>query len=196
MMGSMSMNMQQMQGMMGNNMMMGSNMRGMMGMNNMMSNTIEPLTIDNVKREIEEFAKALDPNFGVKDVMEFENNFYAIVYEKDTGIGAFEMLVWKVGAMKGMLHPEPGPNMMWNAKYGMFPRDVEMKIDEEGAKDIAQRWLDKNMPGTRAEEAEEFYGYYTLHVERDGKIVGMLSVNSITGDVWYHYWHGEFIQML
>ncbi|RMF29081.1 MAG: hypothetical protein D6752_06545 [Candidatus Nitrosothermus koennekii] len=98
--------------------------------------------------------------------------------------------------MKGMIHPEPGPNMMWNTKYGMFPRDVEMKIDEEDAKDIAQRWLDKNMPGSIAEEAEEFYGYYTLHVERDGKIIGMLSVNGITGDVWYHYWHGEFIQML
>ncbi|RMF29080.1 MAG: hypothetical protein D6752_06540, partial [Candidatus Nitrosothermus koennekii] len=86
-------------GMMGNNMMMGGNMQGMMGMNNnmigMMSNTIEPLTIDNVKKEMEEFVRALDPNFGVKDVMEFENNFYVIVYEKDAGIGAFEMLVWK-----------------------------------------------------------------------------------------------------
>jgi len=29
---------------------------------------------------------------------------------------------------------------------------------------------------------------------KDGKIYGMLSVNGYTGDVWYHSWHGYFIQ--
>lgn len=194
MMGSMSMYMQQMQGM--DMSMMGRGMmQGMMGNVNMdmigmmSSKVIEPLTIDNVEKEMEEFVRSLDQNFGVKDIMEFDNNFYLIVYEKDTGIGAFEMLVWKVGAMKGMIHPEPGPNMMWNTKYGMFPKDVEMKIDAEEAKEIAERYT------AEVGEVEEFYGYYTLHVEENGKVVGMLSVNGITGDVWYHNWHGTFIQM-
>jgi hypothetical protein len=205
MMGSMNINMQQqMQGMMGMNQMMGRGMmQGMMGMDmnqNMMgmmsSNMIDPLTIENVEKEMEEFVKVLDPNFAIKDIMEFDNNFYLIVYEKDTGIGAFEMLVWKTGTMEGMIHPEPGPNMMWNTKYGMFPSDVEMKIDAEEAKEIAQRYLNENMQGTEAREIEEFYGYYTLHVEKDGKTIGMLSVNGITGDVWYHHWHGTFIKTL
>jgi hypothetical protein len=38
-------------------------------------------------------------------------------------------------------------------------------------------------------------GYYTLHTLRDGQIDGMLSVNSTDGDVWYHGWQGEFIEM-
>jgi hypothetical protein len=37
--------------------------------------------------------------------------------------------------------------------------------------------------------------YYTLHSERDGKVVGMLSVNASTGAVWYHWWQGRFGRM-
>jgi len=50
----------------------------------------------------------------VAEMMEFSNHFYAIVQEESTGIGAFEVLVDKVS---GAVHPEPGPNMMWNLKY-------------------------------------------------------------------------------
>jgi hypothetical protein len=50
------------------------------------------------------------------------------------------------------------------------------------------------LPGTTvADEADAFYGYYTLHVLRDGKTIGMLSVNGFTGTVWYHTWHGNFV---
>jgi len=45
------------------------------------------------------------------------------------------------------------------------------------------------------EEADRFYGYYTLHVLKDGQIYGMLSVNGYTGQVWYHSWHGPFLGM-
>src|SRR5215212_3204064 len=58
-----------------------------------------------------------DPNLEVKDVMEFANNYYAQVRESDTGIGAMELLINK---QTGRLYPEPGPNMMWNTKYGMM----------------------------------------------------------------------------
>ena len=52
----------------------------------------------------------------IADVMEFESNFYAIVCEADTGIGAMELLVDK---RTGTVGPESGPNMIWNDKYGM-----------------------------------------------------------------------------
>ena len=58
-----------------------------------------------------------NPNLEVTEVMEFANNYYAEVREKDTGIGAIELLVEKPG---GTVYPEPGPNMMWNTKYGMM----------------------------------------------------------------------------
>jgi hypothetical protein len=148
----------------------------------------------------------------VTEVMEFERNYYAIVVEQDTGIGAMELLVDKDS---GVVGPEPGPNMMWNAKYGMMGRgggmmgmrgpelgegmggyaSGEMTLSPQEAEDVAQRWLDANLPGRTAGEADEFYGYYTLHFLNDGRIEGMLSVHGSSGKVWYHSWHGGFITM-
>jgi hypothetical protein len=63
----------------------------------------------------------------------------------------------------------------------------------EVAKSIAQQWLDRNLTGTTTEAPDTFYGYYTVHTRKDGKISGMLSVNGYGGAVWYHTWHGAFI---
>jgi len=140
----------------------------------------------------------------VSEVMEFERNYYAIVAEKDTGIGAMELLVDKDS---GAIGPEPGPNMMWNAKYGMMGRgggmmgmmggyaSDEMTLSPQEAEGVTQRWLDANLPGRTAGEADEFYGYYTLHFLNDGQIEGMLSVHGSSGEVWYHSWHGDFVSM-
>ena len=49
--------------------------------------------------------------------------------------------------------------------------------------------------GTRGRQARPSRVYYTLHSERDGKVVGMLSVNASTGAVWYHWWHGPSLRM-
>ena len=141
----------------------------------------------------------------VTEVMEFERNHYAIVAEADTGIGAMELLVDKAS---GAVGPEHGPNMMWNAKYGMHGRGGgmmgmmggyatdEMTLSPEEAQEVAQRWLDANLSGRTAGEADAFYGYYTLHFLNDGEIEGMLSVHGSSGDVWYHSWHGDFVTMI
>ena len=50
-------------------------------------------------------------------------------------------------------------------------------------------------PKTVGDEVDPFYGYYTLHTLNDGEIEGMLSVNGTTGQVWYHSWHGDFLDM-
>jgi hypothetical protein len=72
----------------------------------------------------------------------------------------------------------------------------QMSVTPERARDIAQGWLDKFLPGTSAaQQADAFYGYYTIHVMKEGQVYGMLSVNGYTGDVWYHNWHGDFIDM-
>ena len=57
----------------------------------------------------------------------------------------------------------------------------------------AQRFLDAQRPGTKTDEAITFPGYYTIDVARQGRPIGMLSVNAYTGAVWYHVWHGTFI---
>ena len=136
----------------------------------------------------------------VTEVMEFERNYYAIVAEKESGIGAMELLIDKGSSA---VRPEPGPNMMWNAEYGMHGGGGmmggfaagEMTLSPEEARDVAQNWLDANYPGRTAGAPDPFYGYYTLHFMNDGIIDGMLSVHGSSGEVWYHSWHGDFIDM-
>lgn len=62
------------------------------------------------------------------------------------------------------------------------------------AKTLAQKFLDSRFPGTKLDDATAFPGYYTLDVSRNGKVIGMLSVNGYSGQVWYHGWHGTFIE--
>jgi hypothetical protein len=147
-------------------------------------------------------ANSDDTDLELAEMMEFELNFYAIVRESDTGIGAMELLVDK---WSGKVRPEYGPNMMWNARYGMHragrgmmgTSSEENSLGAEVALSIAQDWLEAHRPGETVEEhADPFYGYYTIHTLKDGEISGMLSVHGSTGDVWYHTWHGEFIQMV
>ena len=165
-------------------------------------------SLDEAEAAVERYVQSQGyTGLAVKEVMEFERNYYAIVSEKDTGIGAMELLVDK---SSGAVGPEQGPNMMWNAKYGMMARggmmgrgammgrfaSGQMTLSATQAEEVAQRWLDANLPGRTAGEADPFYGYYTSHFLRDGKIDGMLSVHGSTGDVWYHSWHGSFVQMI
>ena len=75
-------------------------------------------SLDDARGVFKEAVKGYgNPNLEVAEVMEFANNYYAEVREKDTGIGAMELLIDKPS---GQVFPEPGPNMMWNAKYGMM----------------------------------------------------------------------------
>jgi hypothetical protein len=158
-------------------------------------------SLEEAREAVERYVDALGyTGLQLTEVMEFERNYYAIVAEEKTGIGAMELLVDK---SSGAVGPEPGPNMMWNAKYGMMRggammggyADDEMVLSPDEAQDVAQRWLDANLPGRTAGEADPFYGYYTLHFLNDGQIEGMLSVHGSSGDVWYHSWHGGFIAM-
>jgi hypothetical protein len=150
----------------------------------------------------ENYLKSMrNPGLAIAEIMEFEQNFYVIYYEKSTETGAFEMLIDK---STGRIFPEYGPNMMWNSKYGhggmmggwSRSPSYAMTITHEDAISIAQEFLDIYYPGTIAEDPHPFYGYYTLHVEKDGVIFGMLSVNGYDGEVWYHNWHGSYIQTI
>src|SRR4030066_2492978 len=140
-------------------------------------------------------------NLEISEIMEFSQNFYIEILEKDTGIGAMELLVDK---SSGAIFPEYGPNMMWNLKYGMHSRmslsrsSKDMPIEKDEALDIAGKYLAKINTGESAgSDIVKFYGYYTIHTETEnGEVAGMLSVNGFTGQVWYHNWHGAFIDMV
>lgn len=138
-----------------------------------------------------------NPDLELAEVMAFDNHFYAQARERSTGRYAFEFLI---DPATGAVHPEPGPNMMWNARYGMMGgrfASEEMRISPEEARRQAQAYLDRWMAGAVVDETvDPFYGYYTMHILRDGRIVGMLSVHGSTGQVWVHTWHGGFLRMV
>jgi hypothetical protein len=117
----------------------------------------------------------------------------------------FEFLI---DPQTGIVVGEPGPNRMWNVRYGMSmmmgvglwqPATADrgdMPVTVRQAHEYAQAYLDNVLPGTQVEDgADTFYGYYTLHILRDGQIIGMLSVNGHSGQVWLHHWHGDFVTM-
>jgi len=179
-----------------------------------------PVTIDSVVVRVKEVLAASGyPDLVLEEIMEFSNHFYVIVEEKSTGIGAMELLVER----NGLVYPEPGPNMMWNTKYGhmggfsgMGPGMMgwgpgwgagpwpgygpgtalppAQAISKERARAIAAQYLQSVFPGAKPDDGTAFYGYFTFDAERGGKTFSMLSVNAYTGQVWYHTWHGTFIR--
>lgn len=183
--------------------MMGGQGGGMMGggWGNYNPNA-KPITIEQAADAASRYLNAYRGNLVLTEVMEFTQNFYAEVEEKDTGIHAAELLINKY---TGQVSPEYGPNMMWNTKYSMMNNmmgnyysgqsTINMSVTPEQAKEQAQKWLEVNLPGVGVADADTFYGYYTLHTLKDGQVEGMLSVNGYTGAVWYHDWHGPFITM-
>ena len=181
-----------------------------LGLRNMMrgfnlgqqNNNLKNISFDEVKSSVEKYLNDTGlQNVKIKEIMEFSNNFYIETVEEKTGFGAMELLFDKTS---GAIFPEYGPNMMWNQKYGMMHSIIgsnqfenNMKIDEAKAIKIANNYLAKLSKNEFAEnESVKFYGYYTIDtVNKDGAVVGMLSVNGFNGQVWYHSWHGAFIEM-
>ncbi|MFD8376294.1 hypothetical protein ACFV2Z_37025 [Streptomyces sp. NPDC059688] len=130
----------------------------------------------------------------VGEVMQFTNNYYAELLDRG-GNRATEVLV---DPGSGIVQVEFGPAMMWNTSYGMMRAPAPTStaaVGPDQAVRIADGWLSKHRTGLHAAEPDQFPGYYTLHTLRDSHIVGMLSVNATTGQVWNHTWHSRFIQM-
>jgi hypothetical protein len=172
---------------------------GMMGGGGMMGNwnnrytTGQRLSLDQAAARASQYAASSGQNFEVAEVMEFSGNFYAAIREKDSGRGAFEILL---DPYTGAITAEPGPNMMWNAKYGPMGgwAGGDNALTLEQARGLAQAALDANLPGGKVhQDARAFYGYYTFDYDLNGQTAGMLSVNGTSGQVWPHTWHGQFV---
>ena len=142
-----------------------------------------------------------NPNLAVKQIEEYTNNFYVLIADKTSGNGALELLINKY---TGSIYPEMGPNMMWNTQYGMMRSGIlggifgtpttTMPVTATQATTDAQQYLTTYLPGTTTGDVTTFSGYYTIEVVNGTTPFGMLSVNGYSGQVWYHTWHGAFIQ--
>jgi hypothetical protein len=128
------------------------------------------------------------------EVIWFDNGFY-VELKDAAGESATEVIV---DPTDGTVFTEPGPAMMWNTVYGIHRAinrpNASPSISTQRAQQIASDWLGDNLPGRVAQLTDSYPGYYTSETTTsDGTINGMLSINSTTGQVWYHSWHGRFI---
>lgn len=195
------------------NWMGGGMMGGGMGLRSMFGNwggltNVAPLSTKDTETAVTAYLVTLNnDNLAVGEIMIFENHAYAQIIDKTRGQGAFEVLI---DPATRNVYAEPGPNMMWNTEYGMmnnssrfgmmgggYAPGAEINVSANEALDIAQRYLDANLSGMKADSrATTFPGYYTLDTLTDGKVVGMLSVNAYSGQVFLHTWHGDFVEMV
>ena len=166
-----------------------------------------------------------DTGLEVGEVMVFDNHAYAQIVETETGIGAMEVLVDPVTkAVYPEMGPNMMWNLKYGivggygmmgfgfgaGNQGMMGRnspmmgnataptvDAELPVSPEEAVEIAQAYLDAYVGNSLEadEHADPFYGYYTLHINRGGDAIGMLSVNGYTGQVFLHTWHGDLLEM-
>lgn len=175
------------------------------------------LSVDQIRNAVENYIQGYDNNLEISDIFIYkDSDYYVSIEEKDTGKGAMELLI---NPYTGYVYPEYGPNMMWNEKYGMhgsrgygmmgpgmmgntrWNRSYQNYQNEYKAKQISREEAVKNADEyvkgnvdkdfSVSNQGHEFYGYYTFHVNKNKKTIGMLSVNYYTGDVWYHNWHGQ-----
>jgi len=175
------------------------------------------IELDELKARVEVYLDNYEDDLVISDIFIFEDSeYYFSIIEEDTNRGAIELLV---NQYTGNVFPEFGPNMMWNLKYGnhngnmMSGRGMMSggsmmdynsinysefnDIDSEEAYNYGEKYLVKYSENfDLADEFHEFYGYYTFHVEENGDAVGMLSVNGVTGEVWYHEWHGNLTEVI
>lgn len=101
------------------------------------------------------------------------------------------------GMMDGMMNGMGMPGMMGGGSMqpgnqAQAPSTTQIAVEE--ARERANTFLSGYLPGATVGDGDAFYGYYQFDVMRDGHQVGMLSVHAGTGSVWYHTWHGEFLE--
>jgi hypothetical protein len=171
--------------------MMSGSMMGSMGMVWLPGDGVAISSIPAARARATSAAKAAGLHPG--EVMWFDNGFY-VELKDSAGKPATEVIV---DPRTGTVSTEPGPAMMWNTRFGMMRADGSSAglVDSTKARGIATSWLSANRPGTTIKSIDAYPGYFTLDLQRNGVVSGMMSVNSSTGAAWYHTWHGAFIAM-
>lgn len=94
--------------------------QGMMGTGMGMMSTYaalsRPISQDEARRRASSFALRYGSGVKIRDFMVFTENYYVQLVDSRTGAGLGEVLVDRY---TGVVQPEPGPNMLWNTRFGM-----------------------------------------------------------------------------
>ena len=172
--------------------MMGGSMMGSMGSMGMEWLPGDGVAVSSIPAARARAAKAAKPaGLQPGEVMWFDNGFY-VELKDGAGAPATEVIV---DPRTGTVSTEPGPAMMWNTSFGMRAGSGGDVVDSTKAREIANSWLAANRAGTTIAGIDAYPGYFTMDLQRNGAVIGMMSVRSVGGAVWYHTWHGAFIAM-
>lgn len=100
-----------------------------------------------------------------------------------------------MGGVMGSVTGGPGTSGALAAPDATWPPGTSgRRVSAADARRIADRWLARSRSGLTSAEPAAFPGYFTLDVMRDGRAVGMLSVNAASGAVWPHWWHDRYVR--
>ena len=171
--------------------MMGGSMMGSIGMVWLPGDGVAVSSIPVARARATSAARAAGLHPG--EVMWFDNGFY-VELKDSAGQPATEVIV---DPRTGAVSTEQGSAMMWNTRFGMKRADGGSAglVNSTKARGIATSWLAANRPGATIKSIDAYPGYFSLDLQRNGVVSGMMSVNSSTGAVWFHTWHGAFIAM-
>jgi hypothetical protein len=199
-------------GMMGHGMMDDVPYRNGLRGNTTTDENVTPLTTEQAYQAGSNYLATLNlPDLKISEVIVFDNIAVVRVLEQSTSIGAFDLFVDPVNQS---VIPTMGPSTVWNLKYGSIvhvgmmngwmanqgtltvPTNVtaDMTVTVEQAVTDAQVYLDNAVPGATADtNAQAFYGYYSIKVMKDGNVIGILSVNGTSGQVFMPNWFGTYV---
>lgn len=163
-----------------------------------------PLSIDEAVKIVNKYLAGVKNSDLIVDVVfTFENNTLARVIEKNTGIGAFDVMI---DPWTWMVYPVPGPTIIWNQKYDLSSGSdgvalkakyvrSKMALTPVQAIRKAQTYLDENQAGSITNRKPyPYYGFYSLEVIQDQMVIGRLDVNGETGEVYPQLNHGALIE--
>lgn len=193
--------------------------------NDVPNNNKEVMSIEDMIEEVKLYIGTYDEPLEIADIFIFENSdYYVPIIESETNRGAMELLVNPyTGNIYPEYGPNMMWNLkygMHNTESSMYNNPMmsrnnrcEINVEEiytetfnltdsndltpEEAYNKGELYLETYGKGLQLDDAfHSFYGYYTFHILEDGQISGMLSVNGLSGDVWYHDWHGEVVEVI
>lgn len=154
---------------------------GTMGMMGSDASNTQPISATQARQALDQYA-ACGNGVKVDDVMTFASNYYGALVDAQ-GHGYLEVIVDR---FTGAIAPEP-QSMMWNTNAGMHLNQGASRYDQAAAQQLATTFLARYLPGATVIDATAFPGYFTFAFGPDAAhVVGMLSVNASTGQVWVH----------
>lgn len=160
------------------------------------SEDVDPISMEEARTAVQNFLLAMNrDDLEAGDILIFSGGAYARVMETDTGMGALEVMVDPVSREALPIH---GPALMLNQRYGVNDQDGDASPEEnlsaEEARQAAEDYLKQQGSEGTASEPVPFYGYYSVEVQQDEQVLGLLVVSAADGSVFAYDDWGEFIE--